>query len=75
VDEGAAFGAALLGGIAAGVWRDTAEAVAAAVEITDTVEPDPAWSALYRERLEIFRALYPAIRQATRTQATEESAT
>ncbi len=61
-DEGAAFGAALLGGVAAGVWADTGEAVTAAVRPTATIEPDPAWSARYRELHETYRALYPALR-------------
>ncbi len=65
VDEGAAFGAALLGGIAGGVWRDTAEAVGAAVRTTDTIEPEPVWSDVYAAALAKFRALYPAIREAT----------
>ena len=39
VDEGAAFGAALLGGVAGGVWSSVEEAVAATVRPTDVVEP------------------------------------
>jgi xylulokinase len=64
-DEGAAFGAALLGGIAGGVWRDAGEAVAATVAVTDTIEPEPAWARVYAEQLERFRELYPAIRAVT----------
>jgi xylulokinase len=64
VDEGAAFGAALLGGVAGGVWRDLAEAISATVGVTETVEPDPAWSGVYRELRERFAALYPALREA-----------
>jgi xylulokinase len=60
VEEGAAFGAALLGGVAAGVWRDVDEAVAATVRVREVVEPDPAWIPRYREVQERFRALYPA---------------
>ena len=60
-DEGAAFGAALLGGVAGGVWRDTAEAVGAAVRVTGTVEPDPEWTARYAELIETYRGLYPAL--------------
>lgn len=60
-DEGAAFGAALLGGIAAGVWADTTEAVAQAVRTVREVEPDPAWSAAYAETRERYRALYPLL--------------
>jgi xylulokinase len=62
IEEGAAFGAALLGGVVGGLWRDPAEAVHACVRPSDTVDPDPAWVATYRELRERFRALYPALR-------------
>jgi xylulokinase len=61
VDEGAAYGAALLAGVAAGEYADASEAVAACVRPTETVEPDPEWTAVYRERQEEYRALYPAL--------------
>jgi xylulokinase len=62
VEEGAAYGAALLGGVAAGVFGDVHEAVDATVRVTGTIEPVPAWSAAYEEGYERFRALYPALR-------------
>jgi xylulokinase len=65
VDEGAAFGAALLGGVAAGVWPDVHAAAAATVRPTEQIEPVPEWVAAYRERLELYRALYPALRAVT----------
>ena len=61
-DEGAAYGAALLGGVAGGVFADPAEAVAACVKPRGTVDPEPAWIEPYRELLERYRALYPALR-------------
>ena len=61
VEEGAAYGAALLAGVRAGVWADPAEAVAACVRVRATVEPDPAWQAVYEDGYERFRALYPAL--------------
>jgi len=61
-DEGAAFGAALLGGVAGGLWSSPAEAAEAAVRPTSTVEPVADWIAEYAEGRETFRALYPAIR-------------
>jgi len=64
VDEGAAFGAALLGGVAAGVWPDVDAATAATVRTGATVEPVDAWIAPYRESAERFRSLYPALRDA-----------
>ena len=61
VDAGAAFGAALLGGVAAGVWPDVGSAVAATVRVTERIEPVPEWVDVYRERREHYRALYPAL--------------
>ncbi len=60
-DEGAAFGAALLGGVAAGVWSGTSEAVAATVGVEGQVDPVPEWIEPYRELHETYRALYPAL--------------
>jgi xylulokinase len=61
-EEGAAYGAALLGGVAGGVWADTAEAVRACVRTRGEVEPDPAWEEAYAPVLERYRALYPALK-------------
>ncbi len=61
-DEGAAFGAALLGGVAAGTWADVHEAVAATVRPAERIEPVDEWVPAYREGVERFRALYPALR-------------
>lgn len=62
VDEGAAFGAAILGGVAAGVWSDVREGVAATVQGRETVQPVPAWLDVYSQQRERYRALYPALR-------------
>ena len=62
VDEGAAFGAALLGGVAAGVWSDVHEAVAATVKLQGRIEPVPEWVEAYAGQRERFKALYPALR-------------
>jgi xylulokinase len=62
VEEGAAYGAALLGGVAAGVFGDVHEAVAACVRIRDRIEPEPAWADTYAGEYQRFRALYPALR-------------
>ena len=63
VEEGAAYGAALLGGVAAGVFADAHEAVAACVRVRDTVEPDAEWQRVYDEGYARFRSLYPALRR------------
>jgi xylulokinase len=62
VEAGAAFGAALLGGVAAGVFADVHQAVAACVEIRETIDPDAAWVEAYGEGYGRFRRLYPALR-------------
>jgi xylulokinase len=62
VEEGAAYGAALLGGVAAGTFATAQEAVDACVRVRDTVEPDPGWQRVYDEGYERFRSLYPAIK-------------
>ena len=63
VEEGAAYGAALLGGVAAGVWADIAEAVGACVSVRGEVEPEPEWIDAYADGRERFRALYGALRE------------
>jgi xylulokinase len=62
VDEGAAFGAAILGGVAAGVWPDVHKGVAATVRTREVIEPASQWVDVYREERERYRALYPALR-------------
>ena len=59
VEEGAAYGAALLGGVAGGTWGDVHEAVAACVRRGDVIEPVPEWIEPYRELVARYRALYP----------------
>ena len=62
VEEGAAYGAALLGGVAGGVFADAGEAVDACVRVRDAIEPDPEWQQVYDDGYRRFKALYPALR-------------
>jgi xylulokinase len=62
VDAGSAFGAALLAGVASGVFADVHEAVARCVRVVDVVEPEPTWAAAYDVGYERFRSLFPALR-------------
>jgi len=62
VEEGAAYGAALLGGVAGGTFSDVHEAVASTVRVTGRSEPDPDWARAYEDGYRRFRALYPALR-------------
>jgi xylulokinase len=63
-EQGSAFGAALLAGVADGVFADAQTAVAATVRTRGVVEPTPAWASAYDEGYARFRALYPALRRA-----------
>ncbi|HEX9038765.1 MAG TPA: xylulokinase [Ktedonobacterales bacterium] len=58
--EGAAYGAALLAGVGAGVWHDT-DAAAATIAITPGAESDPTDAARYDELYERYRALYATL--------------
>jgi len=62
VEEGSAYGAALLAGVAVGAFADVHEAVARCVRVRDAVEPDPRWHDAYEVGYQRFRSLYPALR-------------
>ena len=62
VEEGSAYGAALLAGVAAGSFADVHEAVEACVRTTGRIEPEPLWRDAHEAGYARFRALYPALR-------------
>ncbi len=61
VEEGAAYGAALLGGVAAGTFADVHEAVEACVRVRETVDPVAEWVDVYADGYARFRELYPQL--------------
>ena len=61
VEEGSAYGAALLGGVAGGMFADVPDAVDRCVRVRATVDPDPTWQTAYADTYARFRALYPAL--------------
>ena len=63
IDEGAAFGAALLGGVAAGLWPDVPAACAAAVRTREPVHPDRQTAAIYNRYYPVYRALYRSLKR------------
>ncbi len=60
-DEGSAFGAALLGGVAGTMFADVPAAVARCVHPDERSEPDPQWVGIYRGARQRFKKLYPAL--------------
>ncbi len=59
--EGGAFGAAILASVAAGVFEDVASACEAMIQTGEEVAVG-ANAAVYAERYEIYRSLYPALK-------------
>lgn len=58
--EGAAFGAALLAGVGAGLFEDVPSACQAAIQITGSTQPTSAMP-VYQDFYLRYRALYPAL--------------
>jgi xylulokinase len=63
-DEGPAHGAALLAGVAAGVYADVEEACSTVRLREEVTEPHPGRTRIYDELYETYRSLYPATREA-----------
>jgi xylulokinase len=61
-EEGSAYGAALLGAVAAGAFASVEESVGACVRVRERVEPRAEWQARYEQGYARYRALYPALR-------------
>lgn len=69
IDEGPAYGAALLGMVGAGIYRSVEEACDATIRVTQTITPDSArakqyepWYGLYRDA---YTALAPLYKRAS----------
>ena len=62
-EEGAAYGAALLAAVGAGIWTSADAACAAAVRVASRIEPQPATVAILKASYAAFRRVYPATRQ------------
>jgi xylulokinase len=60
-EEGAAFGAALLGAVAAGAFSDVHQAVEECVRPCERFEPDAGWVRAYEAGYPRYRALYPSL--------------
>ena len=60
--EGPAFGAALLAGVASGIYSSVQQACDATVRIVERTEPQQATMPVYAYMYEQYRALYPALK-------------
>ncbi|MEK6279018.1 MAG: xylulokinase [Acidobacteriota bacterium] len=64
-EEGAAFGAALLAGVAVGIWSSVDAACDAVVRIADHVEPNAESVRILAHQYERFKQIYPALKPIT----------
>ena len=62
VEEGAAYGAAILAGVGGGVWKSVDEACEALVRPGDIVRPQPHAAGVMNDRYDEYRRVYPALR-------------
>lgn len=58
-EQGPGYGGAILAMVATGQFPSVQIATDALVTVADTVEPDPALTALYEERYQQFKQIYP----------------
>jgi xylulokinase len=65
-EEGAAYGAALLAGVGAGVWPSVDAACDAVVRTKDVTAPDAAAARVLDQRYSEFQRVYPALRSVYR---------
>ena len=61
-EEGAAYGAALLAGVGAGVWKTVDAACDSVVRVATRTAPNDADRAALARQYERYRKLYPALR-------------
>jgi len=61
-EEGAAYGAALLAGVAAKFWKSVEDACDAVVKVQTRVKADADASEALAKQYEKYRMLYPALR-------------
>jgi len=60
--EGAAYAAALLAAVGAGVWADVASACRESIHVTGVIAPRPDEVGRYERHYANYRDLYPALK-------------
>lgn len=61
-EEGAAYGAALLGGVGAGVWASVDQACDAVIKTATVTSPLDRDARVMDERYDVYRRIYPALK-------------
>ncbi len=74
VEEGAAYGAAILAGVGAGNWDSVESACDAVVRIAAEIQPNPRDSATMDQAYRTYRKIYPALQQISNGAGAEAEA-
>jgi xylulokinase len=61
--EGSALGAALLAGVGARIYKSVEESAQVAIKVQDSLAPQPDQVAIYERYYQVYRGLYPAVRE------------
>lgn len=64
IEEGPAYGAAILAAVGCGEYATVEEAAARLVQPSEVISPEPELVAAYENRYQLFRQLYPALAPA-----------
>jgi len=62
VDEGPAFGVALLAGVGTGFYRSVEEACRSTIKVVQSTSPEPSAHAVYSKYYDVYRNLYQALK-------------
>lgn len=62
-EEGPAFGAAILAAVGCGKYASVEEAAGKLIKVIDTTEQDPEIVKLYDKKYEVFKQLYPTLKE------------
>ncbi|MBI4531004.1 MAG: xylulokinase [Candidatus Latescibacteria bacterium] len=68
--EGPAFGAALMAAVGVGLFSDLVTAAETLVRVTSAAEPDEGRMAIYHDYYQVFRELYPRLKESFKAVST-----
>lgn len=66
-EEGPGYGGAMLAMVGCGQYADVKACADALIRVTGCIEPEPALAALYEERYQKFKAIYPGVKDLFKT--------
>ena len=66
-EEGPGYGGAMLAMVGCGQYAGVKECADALIKVTGCIEPEPELAALYEERYQKFKAIYPSMKELFKT--------